>query len=163
MKSWDIPIDKSVYCVYCINTVMSADKNKKLWLPPISPAGQGPLYSQIVEGVKQAVNQRRLHPGDALPSFRMLAEELLVSVITVKRAYQELEHDGIIFRKQGLGTFVSQQGALRVRNVKREKTEALMREAIHEGMEAGLGKRELLRIAREVIQEQEKKQCAKRA
>jgi len=57
------------------------------------------LYKQIVDGLKREVSEGRLAPGTALPSFRRLAEDLLVSIITVKRAYEELERDGIILRK----------------------------------------------------------------
>ena len=79
-------------------------------LGPISPAAAGTLYQQIVDRLKREVSEGRLQPGAALPSFRQLAEDLLVSVITVKRAYEELEREGIIFRRQGLGTFVAEQG-----------------------------------------------------
>ena len=73
----------------------------KLTLPPISAAAPGTLYQQIVDGLKREVSEGRLAPGSPLPSFRSLAEELLVSVITVKRAYEELEREGIIYRRQG--------------------------------------------------------------
>jgi GntR family transcriptional regulator len=83
----------------------------KSWLiGPISPAAGGTLYQQIVDHLKREISEGRLKPGAALPSFRQLAEDLLVSVITVKRAYEDLEREGIIFRRQGLGTFVSEQG-----------------------------------------------------
>ncbi len=74
---------------------------------PISPAATGPLYQQIVNGFKREIGEARLSGGTPLPSFRLLAEQLLVSIITVKRAYEELERDGIIYRRQGIGTFVA--------------------------------------------------------
>ena len=74
-----------------------------LRLGPLSAAVPGALYQQIVDAVKREVGAGRLAPGSALPSFRALAEELLVSVITVKRAYEELEREGIIYRRQGSG------------------------------------------------------------
>src|SRR6187399_3195327 len=94
---------------------------RKLVLPPISAAEPGTLYRQIVDGLTREVSEGRLPAGSALPSFRSLAEDLMVSVITVKRAYEELERDGIIYRRQGLGTFVSDSGHGRSREVKKDK------------------------------------------
>lgn len=124
-------------------------------LPPISPAASGPLYQQIVEGVKREITEGRLAPGQSLPSFRALAEELLVSLITVKRAYQELEREGIVFCKQGLGTFVSDNGAARSRAVKRRQAEQLMERAVREAAEAGLGEREILKLAKKSIRKKQ--------
>lgn len=132
---------------------MSKHAKKKLLVPPISKAAPGPLYQQIVDGIKREVCEGRLEPGTPLPSFRLLAEQLMVSLITVKRAYAELESDEIIFRKQGLGTFVSQNGAARSRQIKREQTEALLREALREGYEAGMDDKELLDMAKHLLKE----------
>ena len=127
------------------------EKTNNLIIPPISPAAPGPLYKQIVDGVKREISEGRLEPGQALPSFRGLAEGLLVSLITVKRAYEELERDGIIFRKQGLGTFISEEGADRNRDAKRQEAEQLMRLAIHEATDAGLDENEILELVRRLI------------
>ena len=90
-------------------------ETKRLMLGPISPAAPGALYQQIVDGLQREISEGRLAPGAPLPSFRVLAEDLLVSVITVKRAYEELERAGIIYRRQGLGTFVADHGPDRSR------------------------------------------------
>ncbi|HOZ50192.1 MAG TPA: GntR family transcriptional regulator [Candidatus Hydrogenedentes bacterium] len=132
------------------------DRQQRLLLPPISAAAPGALYEQIVDGIKREVSEGRLAPGTALPSFRVLAENLLVSVITVKRAYEELERLGIIFRKQGLGTFVSEDGAARSREVKREHARALLREALREGTEAGLSDEEMLGMVEELLADGER-------
>ena len=97
-----------------------------------------PLYQQIVDGLKREISEGRLAPGAPLPSFRGLAEDLLVSVITVKRAYEELEREGIIYRRQGLGTFVADAAADRSREVKTQRARELLREALREATEAGL-------------------------
>ena len=76
-----------------------------LALGPISAAVPGSLYQQIVDAVKREIGAGRLAPSSALPSFRVLAEELVVSVITVKRAYEELEREGIIYRRHHLAQF----------------------------------------------------------
>ncbi len=133
--------------------MVKRQRQQKLVLPPISPAAPGALYEQIVDGIKREISEGRLASGAALPSFRVLAESLLVSVITVKRAYEELEHEGIIFRKQGLGTFVSEDGATRSREVKRKRTRALLREALREGAEAGLGGEEVIGMIEQLLEE----------
>jgi GntR family transcriptional regulator len=117
-------------------------------LPPISPAAPGALYQQIVDGLKKEISEGRLESGAALPSFRQLAEQLLVSVITVKRAYEELERGGIIYRRQGLGTFVAEHGDDRSREAKARKAKELFQEGIREATEAGLSPREISEMFR---------------
>ncbi len=122
-------------------------------LGPISPAADGALYQQIVDRLKREVSEGRLKPGTALPSFRQLAEDLLVSVITVKRAYEELEREGIIFRRQGLGTFVAEHGYDRSREAKLAAAKDLLRGGLREAAEAGLKPAEILDLAREILKE----------
>jgi len=126
-------------------------KSIKLLLPAISPAAPGTLYEQIVAGLKRAVSGSLLKPGDALPSFRQLAEELLVSVITVKRAYEELEHEGIIYRRQGLGKFVAEGGGDRSREAKLKHAREFLRDAAREATEAGLAPAEVRRLFLEAL------------
>jgi GntR family transcriptional regulator len=122
-----------------------------LRLGPISAAIPGPLYQQIVTAVKREVGAGRLAPGSALPSFRVLAEELLVSVITVKRAYEELEREGIIYRRQGIGTFVAETGHDRTRAAQRALAERALTAAIDAGHDAGMSDRELLQAFRDAL------------
>ena len=125
---------------------------RKSWLiGPISPAAGGTLYQQIVDRLKREVSEGRLKPGAPLPSFRALAEDLLVSVITVKRAYEELEREGIIYRRQGLGTFVAEQGRDRSREAKLNTAQDLFGQAAREAAEAGLKPADILELAHKVI------------
>ena len=128
----------------------------KLALPPISAAEPGTLYQQIVEGLKREVSEGRLPPGSALPSFRSLAQELLVSVITVKRAYEELERDGIIYRRQGLGTFVSSAAVDRSREAKTERARELLRDALREATEAGLSDKDVVHLLQSIVTQRQK-------
>jgi len=144
--------NRLTYCSYVIYTVIAVTNQRKSWLlGPISAAADGALYQQIVDRLKREVSEGRLQPGTALPSFRQLAEDLLVSVITVKRAYEELEREGIIFRRQGLGTFVAEQGQDRSREAKLAAAKELIRNGIREATEAGLKPDEILEIASEMI------------
>jgi GntR family transcriptional regulator len=122
-----------------------------LQLGPISPAVPGPLYQQIVDAIKREVGAGRLMPGSALPSFRALAEQLLVSLITVKRAYEELEHDGIIYRRQGIGTFVAEFGADRNRAAQAETAREALRTAIAAGRQADLSDDALIDLLRQEL------------
>src|SRR3984957_18085402 len=118
-------------------------------LGPISPAAAGPLYQQIVDGIKREVLADRLTAGSALPSYRVLAEQLLVSLITVKRAYEELEREGITFSRQGLGTFVAARGNDRTRADRRATARSALRSAIHAARQAGVTDRELIQMLRD--------------
>ena len=126
---------------------------KHFLIGPISPAAAGALYQQIVDRIKREIAEGRLPAGAALPSFRQFAEELLVSVITVKRAYEELEREGIIFRRQGLGTFVAERGHDRSREIKLAAARNLLRDGFREAAEAGLTPQELAVLAQAILKE----------
>jgi GntR family transcriptional regulator len=136
---------------------------RSLLLPPLSTAVGGTLYRQIIDGLKREISEGRLAPGTSLPSFRGLAEELLVSVITVKRAYEELEREGIIYRRQGLGTFVADRAQDRSRDAKVERARQLIEEAVREGIEAGLTGKDLEQILHDELPKQGASRHAKRA
>jgi GntR family transcriptional regulator len=136
--------------------------SKTLVLPPISAAEPGTLYQQIVEGLTREVSEGRLPAGSPLPSFRSLAADLMVSVITVKRAYEELERDGIIYRRQGLGTFVSDAAVNRSREAKTERARDLLREALREATEAGLTGKDVVHLLQTVINQHQKTEHSER-
>lgn len=75
----------------------------------ISNSSGVPIYEQIVAQIKSQIMSGGLKEGDALPSMRMLAAELRISLITTKRAYEELEKDGLIETIVGKGCFVKEQ------------------------------------------------------
>ncbi|MFM7555682.1 MAG: GntR family transcriptional regulator [Verrucomicrobiota bacterium] len=129
-----------------------SDPSPSWTLPLISPAASGALYEQIIEGIQREISAGRLRPGDALPSFRQLAADLMVSVITVKRAYEELEREGILYRRQGLGTFVSETGQDRNREARQAEASQLFQAAIVSARQAGLSDREIVSLVRESLQ-----------
>ena len=94
-----------------------------------------PIYLQIVNQVKLLVASRRLTPGDEIPPIRVLAHQLLVNPNTVARAYLELERAGVVVKRHGSGTYVSDQGSPLARKerlkILSERVDALLTEATH--------------------------------
>ena len=83
----------------------------------IRNAGGQPIYEQIMEQIKAQIVSGALQTGEALPSIRMLAKDLRISVITTKRAYDELEREGYIVTAPGRGSFVAERDMELVREV----------------------------------------------
>jgi DNA-binding transcriptional regulator YhcF (GntR family) len=110
----------------------------------ISQADRRPMYLQIMEQVRRRIAIGDWQPGDELPSIRALAASVQVSVITVKRAYLELERSGIIVTRQGKGSFVADTADLRTRLQHGELDEHLS-SAIEVGRQLGLSPREIER------------------
>ena len=109
-----------------------------MWLQ-IDPLAPEPLFRQICQGVKAAVARGRLKEGDRLPSVRELARELAINPNTVAKAYGELEHEGVIVRRQGAGCFVHGADPERSAEARRlhlqRLTERLAIEAFHLGLD----------------------------
>ena len=72
-------------------------------------SSERPIYEQIKQQIKENILKGHVTPGEHLPSMRELAQDLSVSVITTKRAYEDLEKDGFVFTIRGKGTFVKEQ------------------------------------------------------
>ncbi len=90
-----------------------------------------PIYDQIYTQVKQQIISGELREDEALPSIRSLAKDLRISVITTKRAYEELERDGFIYTVAGKGSFVAARNTELLREEHLRKIEALMQEILH--------------------------------
>jgi GntR family transcriptional regulator len=78
----------------------------------VTPSSGIPLYRQIIDQIRLAVAIGRVRPGDKLPSIRDLSQTLEISPITVVKAYNELEHMGVVETKRGRGTFVAEGSTL---------------------------------------------------
>jgi GntR family transcriptional regulator len=103
-----------------------------------------PIYSQIKEQIKNQIITGQLQDGELLPSIRNLAQTLKISVITTKRAYDELEQEGLVASVSGKGTFVSGTNKEAIRELKYRALEEQIRLAIKESKEMGLTSKELL-------------------
>lgn len=89
-----------------------------------------PIYEQIAQQIKQQILSGVLHEGDSLPSIRALAKELRISVITTKRAYEELEQDGFIYTVAGKGSFVAAQNLLLIKEEYLKRIEAHLQQVV---------------------------------
>lgn len=99
----------------------------------ISNSGNRPIYEQIYSQIKALILNGTLKEGEALPSMRLLAKELRISVITTKRAYEELERDGFIQTITGKGSFVGRPNLELIKEEHLKKVEAHFNEAIKHG------------------------------
>ena len=119
----------------------------------LSNSGQEPIYAQITRQIKQQILSGALRPGDALPSIRLLARELRISVITTTRAYEELEREGLIVTQTGRGSFVAQVSGARLREEQLRAVEAHLAQAVHAAKQGGLTAEEFMEIAQAAFEE----------
>ncbi len=109
-------------------------------------AGDKPIYEQITDQIKAQILSGALKAGDALPSLRLLAKELHISVITTKRAYEELERAGFLTSVPGKGCFVAPQNPQLLRETRLQRVEQLLSQAVDEARMGGLSLEELHEI-----------------
>ena len=109
----------------------------------ISNSSSSPIYEQITRQIKDHILQGELKAGDALPSMRVLAKELRISVITTKRAYEELERDGFIETVPGKGCFVSEKNTEFLREEQLRQVEGFLQQAADAARRCGLSLNEL--------------------
>lgn len=109
----------------------------------ISNSNSSPIYEQITRQIKDHILQGELKAGDALPSMRVLAKELRISLITTKRAYEELERDGFIETVPGKGCFVSEKNTEFLREEQLRQVEGFLQQAADAARRCGLSLDEL--------------------
>ena len=102
-----------------------------------------PIYDQIVQAVKNSIVNHELQAGDMLPSIRSLARDLGISVITTKRAYEELEKQGLIYSEQGKGFFVNEVNQSLLLESRLKEYEKRLRDMIREAKGLGLSPEEV--------------------
>lgn len=110
----------------------------------ISNTSEQPLYQQIKDQIKDAILREELVEGDALPSIRAFANDLKVSVLTIRRVYEELEKEGFIVSQVGIGTFVSTSNIDLLRDSKRRLVEEQMQEMIQTAKALKISQEELI-------------------
>jgi GntR family transcriptional regulator len=118
----------------------------------VDPSNHVPIFRQIVQQIKTGVAMGRLQPEDPLPSVRQLAVELAVNPNTVARAYLDLEIEGVIYKRQGAGTFISGQGVRVSKNERRRVLRELFEKALVEGLNLGMEEKELRETFERVLE-----------
>lgn len=109
----------------------------------ISNTSEIPLYQQIKDQIKDAIFKEELVEGDALPSIRAFANNLKVSVLTIRRVYEELEREGFVTSQVGIGTFVSAGNMELLRDSKRRLVEEKMQDMIQTAKSLKISRDEL--------------------
>ena len=106
----------------------------------ISTSSRRPIYRQLADQIREAVARGRLRPGARLPSVREMSRSLVVNPNTVARAYTELEREGVLNSRQGLGVFVAEPRADLTKKARKQKLVAqldqFLTEAVHLGFSA---------------------------
>src|SRR5699024_8019484 len=112
------------------------------------------LCKQITEQIKQQIANGTLKSGDALPSIRNLAKKLRVSVITTKRAYEELEKDGYVLSSVGKGTFIAGQSPHILKEWQMRELENKLEDVIKDAKLIGLDQEELIELIKVYFEEE---------
>lgn len=112
----------------------------------ISNSSKEPIYEQIKRQIKESILRGELNEGDPLPSIRQLAKDLHISVITTKRAYDDLEHEGFLVTVVGKGTFVAGQNREFLREKRLRWIEEKLAEVVAESKALGVTLPELIKM-----------------
>lgn len=119
----------------------------------ISNSSEKPIYEQITSQMKQMIISGELEAGAPLPSMRTLAKELRISVITTKRAYEDLERDGFIFTVIGKGSFIAEKNLEFVREEQLRVVEDHLGKAIAGAKAGGIGLEKIIDIIKLIYEE----------
>jgi GntR family transcriptional regulator len=120
----------------------------------ISNSSEKPIYEQITSQMKQTIISGELQAGTLLPSMRTLAKELRISVITTKRAYEDLERDGFIYTVVGKGSFVAEKNLEFVREEQLRIVEDHLTKAVEGAKAGGISLNEIIDILRLIYEEE---------
>jgi len=120
----------------------------------ISNTAKEPIYEQIANEIKKLILQGKLKPEEPLPSIRNLAKELRISVITTKRAYEELENEGYIVTVGGKGTFVAPLSPDFFQEKRLYLVEQSLREVVETGKSLGVSLKEFIDLLSSLYKEE---------
>jgi len=111
-----------------------------------------PIYKQLIVQVRQGIARGKLLPGDRLPSVRQLSQQLVVNPNTVARAYTELEREGLLHTRQGVGVFVAELQADLNESVRQERLQTALECFLTESVHLGFSADQVLQAVAEQIQ-----------
>jgi GntR family transcriptional regulator len=111
-----------------------------------NPSSGVPIYLQLMEQVKHAIETGALRPGDQIPGIRPLAEELVINPNTVAKAYRELEHEGVLELRHGAGAFVSRNAGAKKLTDRLRAGQAVVAAAVERLRKSGITDEEIRRL-----------------
>src|SRR6185436_1711822 len=115
----------------------------------VDPSTRLPIYRQLMDQVRLAVARGRLKPGSRLPSVRELSRELVINPNTVARVYTELEREGVLNTRPGLGVFVAQPRNELTKRARKDRLTALVDQLLTEAVHLGISAEEALALVSE--------------
>ena len=116
----------------------------------LSPSHPDPMYKQVTDQIKNAIASGDLKSGDKLPSIRELTDALKISAITIKRAYLDLESEGFIITRAGLGSFVADIDRARLKQEKLSEIRTALKGILATGTKFGINAGDVARLIREI-------------
>ena len=152
MKKIKIRLDKSVHSVYTVYIQKARKRGESLYIL-IDNKSSAPIYEQIYSQIKAQIISGTLKEDEALPSIRSLAKDLRISVITTKRAYEELEKEGFIYTVAGKGCFVASKNTELLREEYLKKIEEHLAEIAKLAAACNLKKEDILEMLNYIMEE----------
>lgn len=116
----------------------------------VSPLNPDPMYKQVTDQIKDAIASGQLKPDDKLPSIREMSAELKISIITIKRAYSDLENENYIYTRPGMGSFVADINRDKLREEKLEEFTQEMKKLLKTGEKFGITANDVINIVKNI-------------
>jgi GntR family transcriptional regulator len=116
----------------------------------VSPLNPDPMYKQVMDQIKDAIATKVLKPESKLPSIREMSKELKISIITIKRAYTDLEKEGYIFTRSGMGSFVADVKTDQLRLEKLSEIKEDMRKILINGKKFNISSGDIISVIKEM-------------
>jgi len=116
----------------------------------VSPLNPEPMYKQVTDQIKDAIADGTIQPEEKLPSIREMSKELKISIITIKRAYADLESDGFIYTRTGMGSFVANVNKNTLREGKLSEIKKEIRRILAAGEKVNIHASDVIKIVNEI-------------
>jgi GntR family transcriptional regulator len=116
----------------------------------VSPLNPEPMYKQVTDQIKDAIADGTIQPEEKLPSIREMSKELKISIITIKRAYADLESDGFIYTRTGMGSFVANVNKNTLREGRLSEIKKEIRRILAAGEKVNIHASDVIKIVNEI-------------
>ncbi|MBN2244799.1 MAG: GntR family transcriptional regulator [Candidatus Aminicenantes bacterium] len=116
----------------------------------VSPVNPDPMYKQVADQIKDAIASGQLKPDEKLPSIREMSTELKISIITIKRAYSDLENENYIYTRPGMGSFVADINREKLRAEKLDEFKQEIKKLLKTGEKFGITADNVVRLVKDI-------------